>query len=124
MPASEADSFELVSPRYSTVETQTDVSLTDKRSRWILVGDELDESVPEPLPTKASSTGKRYYAAEPRHGLGPQVFCSWSVAQTCLGGWGGRGRAPLGYNSLDDAVNAVVRAFKGRIRQIVLTICA
>ena len=62
------------------------------------------------LPPAASTSGKRYYALLPHHG-GPAVVAGHVFAQQELGGsWVGRGRAPSGFASLEDALNHLVAA--------------
>ena len=62
-------------------------------------------SVIGPLPPVTSSTGRRYYAFELRHG-GPAVVAGYPLASALLdGNWGSRGWAPRGFATAEDAVN-------------------
>ena len=66
----------------------------------------LSAATPVIFPPRASSSGKRYYILLGRHTRGePVIACGQNVALRLLGGsWVGRGRAPNGYASWEEAV--------------------
>ena len=56
-------------------------------------------------PVSASSLGLRFYTFRPEHGLGAVVGCTWAVARQ-LWRSAGVGRAPKGYDRVEDAIAA------------------
>ena len=67
-------------------------------------GAELEKEKKRSFPPSASSSGKKYYAFESRHG-GPAVVAGQAQALEQLGGtWFGKGKAPQGFSDLESAV--------------------
>ena len=64
------------------------------------------------FPVAASSSGKRYYvfaAAGLRGNRTPFIAAGHEVALACLGGsWTGRGTAPRGFATLEEACNELI----------------
>ena len=70
------------------------------------------QPVAGPLPPTSSSTGRKYYAFFIST---PCVACGQAVALRLNGGsWLGAGRAPSGYATLEDALNALIAHYPSK----------
>ena len=72
------------------------------------------------FPPPAGKSGKRYYLFKPRHSeLGDCIVAGSQRARELLGGsWFGKGKAPRGFPTLEEALNAFEKENGGRTATI------
>ena len=89
-------------------------------SDWSSGESEAAGTSSDKFPPPASKSGKRYYLFKPRHSeLGDCIVAGSQRARELLGGsWFGKGKAPRGFPTLEEALNAFEKENGGRTATI------